>query len=172
MILRKKKLYIFLAALKCRQRKKQWLNNLQAKVEYLANDNEQLQVQSNALREEIVNLKTLLLAHKDCTIAQQQQQGVFLGLQQEQQQQQQQQHHHNNHNHNQNKTSSSSIMHPSAETELIPIRYSSATSSTTINNTNNSNNNTTNSMQQNMMTFSSHPQAQSMVAGTSSVLRF
>ena len=160
--------------MKCRQRKKQWLNNLQAKVEYLTNDNEQLQVQSNTLREEIVNLKTLLLAHKDCTIAQQQQQGVFLGLQQEQQQQQQQQHHHNNHNHNhnQNKTSSSSIMHPSAETELIPIRYSSATSSTTINNTNNSNNNTTNSMQQNMMTFSSHPQAQSMVAGTSSVLRF
>ena len=170
MILRKKKLYIFLAALKCRQRKKQWLNNLQAKVEYLANDNEQLQVQSNALREEIVNLKTLLLAHKDCPIARQQQQGVFLGLQQEQQHQQQQ-HNNHNHNHNQNKTSLS-IMQPSAETELIPIRYSSATSSTTINNTNNSNNNATNSMQQNMMTFSSHPQAQSMVAGTSSVLRF
>lgn len=58
------------AALKCRQRKKQWLNNLQAKVEYLTNDNEQLQIQTNALREEIMNLKTLLLAHKDCPISQ------------------------------------------------------------------------------------------------------
>lgn len=59
------------AALKCRQRKKQWLNNLQAKVEYLTNDNDQLQLQANALREEIINLKTLLLAHKDCAVAQQ-----------------------------------------------------------------------------------------------------
>ncbi|KAI8140424.1 hypothetical protein BJV82DRAFT_217688 [Fennellomyces sp. T-0311] len=59
-----------IAALKCRQRKKQWLNNLQAKVEMLTNENEQLQVQAEAMREEIVNLKTLLLAHKDCSIAQ------------------------------------------------------------------------------------------------------
>ncbi|ORZ13654.1 hypothetical protein BCR42DRAFT_418800 [Absidia repens] len=59
-----------LAALKCRQRKKQWLNNLQAKVEYLTNDNEQLQIQTNSLRDEIMNLKTLLLAHKDCPISQ------------------------------------------------------------------------------------------------------
>lgn len=58
------------AALKCRQRKKQWLNNLQAKVEFLTNDNEQLQIQTNALREEIMNLKTLLLAHKDCPVSQ------------------------------------------------------------------------------------------------------
>ncbi|KAI8377500.1 uncharacterized protein BYT42DRAFT_570520 [Radiomyces spectabilis] len=59
-----------IAALKCRQRKKQWLNNLQSKVEYLSNDNERLQMQTEALREEIVNLKTLLLAHKDCPVAQ------------------------------------------------------------------------------------------------------
>ncbi|RHZ46645.1 hypothetical protein Glove_610g9 [Diversispora epigaea] len=58
------------AALKCRQRKKQWLANLQAKVEYLTNDNETLQNQAQSLREEIINLKTLLLAHKDCPIAQ------------------------------------------------------------------------------------------------------
>ena len=83
---------MYTAALKCRQRKKQWLNNLQARVEYLTNDNEQLQVQSNVLREEIVNLKTLLLAHKDCPIAQQQQQGVFHELQQEHQQQHNQHH--------------------------------------------------------------------------------
>ncbi|KAI8369669.1 hypothetical protein BD560DRAFT_397469 [Blakeslea trispora] len=59
-----------IAALKCRQRKKQWLNNLQAKVEFLTNDNERLQLQSESLKEEIVNLKTLLLAHKECPVAQ------------------------------------------------------------------------------------------------------
>lgn len=59
-----------IAALKCRQRKKQWLSNLQAKVEYLTTDNEHLQSQTAALRDEIIHLKALLLAHKDCPIAQ------------------------------------------------------------------------------------------------------
>ncbi|KAF9126026.1 hypothetical protein BGW39_006989 [Mortierella sp. 14UC] len=58
------------AALKCRQRKKQWLTNLQAKVEYLTNDNEHLQGQTATLRDEIIHLKALLLAHKDCPVAQ------------------------------------------------------------------------------------------------------
>lgn len=39
-------------------------------MEYLTNDNEQLQRQAAALREEIANLKTLLLAHKDCPLSQ------------------------------------------------------------------------------------------------------
>ncbi|EPB89970.1 activating transcription factor, other eukaryote [Mucor circinelloides 1006PhL] len=55
-----------IAALKCRQRKKQWLSNLQNRVEYLTNDNDQLQMEANALRKEIMDLKTLLVAHKDC----------------------------------------------------------------------------------------------------------
>ncbi|KAI8378179.1 hypothetical protein EDC96DRAFT_493848 [Choanephora cucurbitarum] len=59
-----------IAALKCRQRKKQWLQNLQAKVEYLVNENEQYHLQANALREELIQLKTLLMAHKDCPINQ------------------------------------------------------------------------------------------------------
>ncbi|KAI7866606.1 hypothetical protein BDF14DRAFT_1810649 [Spinellus fusiger] len=59
-----------IAALKCRQRKKQWLSNLQGKVEYLSGDNDRLQMQAEQLREEIMSLKTLLLAHKDCPIAQ------------------------------------------------------------------------------------------------------
>lgn len=60
------------AALKCRQRKKQWLANLQQKVEIFGSENENLNAQINHLREEIVNLKTLLLAHKDCPVSQQQ----------------------------------------------------------------------------------------------------
>ncbi|KAJ3163685.1 hypothetical protein HDU86_000279 [Geranomyces michiganensis] len=59
------------AALKCRQKKKQWLQSLQAKVDYLTSDNEGLQSQATQLREEILNLKTLLLAHRDCPIAKQ-----------------------------------------------------------------------------------------------------
>jgi ATF/CREB family transcription factor len=58
------------AALKCRQRKKQWLANLQAKVEIFSSENDALNTQVTQLREEIVNLKTLLLAHKDCPVAQ------------------------------------------------------------------------------------------------------
>ncbi|KAK2749320.1 hypothetical protein FQN55_003646 [Onygenales sp. PD_40] len=58
------------AALKCRQRKKQWLQNLQTKVEFFTTENDALSSTVTQLREEIVNLKTLLLAHKDCPISQ------------------------------------------------------------------------------------------------------
>ncbi|KAF2095488.1 hypothetical protein NA57DRAFT_8843, partial [Rhizodiscina lignyota] len=58
-----------IAALKCRQRKKQWLQNLQNKVEIYSAENDALSGQVQQLREEIVNLKTLLLAHKDCPVA-------------------------------------------------------------------------------------------------------
>jgi hypothetical protein len=58
---------IFLiAALKCRQRKKQWFSNLRARVEYLTNDNDHLQMETDTLRKEIMDLNTLLVAHKDC----------------------------------------------------------------------------------------------------------
>ncbi|KAH8671245.1 Aft1 HRA domain-containing protein [Xylariales sp. PMI_506] len=60
------------AALKCRQRKKQWLANLQNKVEMFSTENDALTAQISQLREEVVNLKTLLLAHKDCPVTQQQ----------------------------------------------------------------------------------------------------
>ncbi|KAK5658580.1 hypothetical protein OQA88_1973 [Cercophora sp. LCS_1] len=67
------------AALKCRQRKKQWLANLQTKVELFSTENDNLTAQISQLREEVVNLKTLLLAHKDCPVTQQQGlQGAFL----------------------------------------------------------------------------------------------
>ncbi|KAK0728578.1 Aft1 HRA domain-containing protein [Lasiosphaeria miniovina] len=60
------------AALKCRQRKKQWLANLQTKVEIFSSENDALTQQISQLRDEVVNLKTLLLAHKDCPVTQQQ----------------------------------------------------------------------------------------------------
>lgn len=56
--------------MKCRQRKKQWLANLQAKVELFTTENDALTATVTQLREEIVNLKTLLLAHKDCPVSQ------------------------------------------------------------------------------------------------------
>lgn len=58
------------AALKCRQRKKQWLANLQQKVEIFSSENDALAATVTQLREEIVGLKTLLLAHKDCPVSQ------------------------------------------------------------------------------------------------------
>lgn len=61
-----------MAALKCRQRKKQWLANLQTKVEMFSSENDALTQQITQLREEVVNLKTLLLAHKECPVTQQQ----------------------------------------------------------------------------------------------------
>lgn len=59
-----------MAALKCRQRKKQWLANLQQKVEIFSTENDALAATVTQLREEIVGLKTLLLAHKDCPVSQ------------------------------------------------------------------------------------------------------
>ena len=39
-------------------------------MEYLTNDNEQLLNQTAQLRDEVIHLKALLLAHKDCPVAQ------------------------------------------------------------------------------------------------------
>ncbi|KAI8143953.1 hypothetical protein BJV82DRAFT_668391 [Fennellomyces sp. T-0311] len=61
----------YTAALKCRQRKKQWLNDLQAKADYLTADNEQLQMHVCALRDEVINLRSLLYAHRDCAMIKQ-----------------------------------------------------------------------------------------------------
>lgn len=58
--------YFSVAALKCRQRKKQWLASLQKKVELYTSENDALNAQVTSLREELVALKTLLIAHKDC----------------------------------------------------------------------------------------------------------
>jgi hypothetical protein len=63
--------YFLIAALRCRQRKKEWLNQLQYNVEVLTRENRMLEQQSISLREEILNLKTVLLTHRDCSVSQQ-----------------------------------------------------------------------------------------------------
>ncbi|KAI5455908.1 hypothetical protein BGZ63DRAFT_418176 [Mariannaea sp. PMI_226] len=60
------------AAHKCRQRKKRLLTNLQTKVELFNTENDALTARITHLREETVNLKTLLFAHKDCPVTHQQ----------------------------------------------------------------------------------------------------
>ncbi|MCJ1464882.1 hypothetical protein MMC07_003497 [Pseudocyphellaria aurata] len=67
------------AALKCRQRKKQWLANLQAKVEIFSSENDSLSAQVAQLREEIVAMKQIMLQHKDCSVTQSQGQGLGPG---------------------------------------------------------------------------------------------
>ena len=59
------------AALKCRQRKKQWLSSLQQKVDYYTRENDILRSEVGQLRDEVTTLKTLLAAHKDCSVARQ-----------------------------------------------------------------------------------------------------
>ncbi|KAL5592603.1 hypothetical protein FOBRF1_013629 [Fusarium oxysporum] len=60
------------AAHKCRLRRKQWLAQMQTKVELFTTANDTLVSKIAHLREETVNLKTLLFAHKDCPFAYQQ----------------------------------------------------------------------------------------------------
>jgi ATF/CREB family transcription factor len=45
---------------------------LQQKVELYTAENDNLNAQLTSMRDELVNLKTLLLAHKDCPVSQQQ----------------------------------------------------------------------------------------------------
>jgi ATF/CREB family transcription factor len=58
-----------IAAHKCRLRRKQWLAQMQTSVELFITANDTLVAKIAHLREETVNLKTLLFAHKDCPFA-------------------------------------------------------------------------------------------------------
>lgn len=61
------------AATRCREKRKIWVQQLEKKAEDLTNTNAHLQSEITLLRTEVAQLKSLLLAHKDCpvTIAQQ-----------------------------------------------------------------------------------------------------
>ncbi|ORY22580.1 Aft1 HRA domain-domain-containing protein [Naematelia encephala] len=56
------------AALKCRQRKKAWLNELQSKVEHLTVENERLQQTIAGLHDEVGRLSGMLMQHRDCNL--------------------------------------------------------------------------------------------------------
>ncbi|KAK2737310.1 hypothetical protein FQN57_000394 [Myotisia sp. PD_48] len=58
------------AALRCRQRKKQWVTELVKKVEIYTADNDSLSNMVAKLRNEVTVLKSILIAHKDCPIGQ------------------------------------------------------------------------------------------------------
>ncbi|KAJ1913510.1 Transcription factor [Mycoemilia scoparia] len=58
-----------IAALKCRQRKKQQLKELQSRVEWLTQDNERVHQEYQRLRDEAAYISTLLRTHRNCPIA-------------------------------------------------------------------------------------------------------
>ncbi|KXJ28093.1 cyclic AMP-dependent transcription factor ATF-2 [Exaiptasia diaphana] len=61
------------AATRCREKRKIWVQQLEKKADDLSETNSQLQGEISLLKTEVAQLKSLLLAHKDCpvTLAQQ-----------------------------------------------------------------------------------------------------
>ncbi|NWS41591.1 ATF7 factor, partial [Probosciger aterrimus] len=56
------------AASRCRQKRKLWVSSLEKKAEELTTQNIQLSNEVTLLRNEVAQLKQLLLAHKDCPV--------------------------------------------------------------------------------------------------------
>ncbi|NXK00622.1 ATF7 factor, partial [Corythaixoides concolor] len=56
------------AASRCRQKRKLWVSSLEKKAEELTTQNIQLSNEVTLLRNEVTQLKQLLLAHKDCPV--------------------------------------------------------------------------------------------------------
>lgn len=54
------------AAYRCRQKKKKWVNDLEARSDSMEYKNKELQEQVARLREESIYLRNLLLAHGNC----------------------------------------------------------------------------------------------------------
>uniref|UniRef100_A0A8C8DLW3 Cyclic AMP-dependent transcription factor ATF-7 n=1 Tax=Oryzias sinensis TaxID=183150 RepID=A0A8C8DLW3_9TELE len=67
------------AASRCRQKRKLWVNSLEKKAEDLANMNVSLTSEVTLLRNEVAQLKQLLLAHKDCPVTVMQKKAAMLG---------------------------------------------------------------------------------------------
>ncbi|XP_029682887.1 cyclic AMP-dependent transcription factor ATF-7b isoform X2 [Takifugu rubripes] len=66
------------AASRCRQKRKLWVNSLEKKADDLANMNVSLTSEVTLLRNEVAQLKQLLLAHKDCPVTIMQKKAAFL----------------------------------------------------------------------------------------------
>lgn len=54
------------AASKCRQRKKQLVNQMKDELEFYSSEHSTLTNQVNTLREQVITLRTILYAHKEC----------------------------------------------------------------------------------------------------------
>uniref|UniRef100_A0A1B6C925 BZIP domain-containing protein n=1 Tax=Clastoptera arizonana TaxID=38151 RepID=A0A1B6C925_9HEMI len=59
-----------LSAMRCRQRRKLKICNIEKRADYLNSANLQLQAEVTSLRTEVAHLKTLLLAHSNCSVTQ------------------------------------------------------------------------------------------------------
>ncbi|CAK6955660.1 cyclic AMP-dependent transcription factor ATF-7b isoform X1 [Scomber scombrus] len=66
------------AASRCRQKRKIWVGSLEKKADDLANMNVSLTNEVTLLRNEVAQLKHLLLAHKDCPVTVMQKKASFL----------------------------------------------------------------------------------------------
>ena len=56
------------AAIRCREKKKKWVQNLASKSDELGMINQRLQTEVATLRSEVARLKSMLLKHKDCPV--------------------------------------------------------------------------------------------------------
>lgn len=56
------------AASRCRAKKKQWVDNLEKKAKDMEGMNSSLQQEVLMLRSEVQQLKSILIAHKDCPL--------------------------------------------------------------------------------------------------------
>ena len=56
------------AAARCRTKKKQWIEDLEKKSKEMEVQNQNFQQEITFLRQEVQNLKNILLAHRDCPL--------------------------------------------------------------------------------------------------------
>lgn len=68
------------AAIRCREKKKKWIENLSMKYDELGSINQKLQTEVSSLRSEVAVLKSMLLQHKDCPVTLAMQGGVCVCL--------------------------------------------------------------------------------------------
>jgi hypothetical protein len=56
------------AAARCRSKKKQWVENLEVKAKSMEEQNQSFQEEIVILKQEVQNLKNILMAHRDCPL--------------------------------------------------------------------------------------------------------
>lgn len=56
--------------MRCREKRKTWVKELERRANEMLKTNGQLQHEVSMLRDEVAQLKTLLLAHRDCPVTQ------------------------------------------------------------------------------------------------------